>query len=109
MMDGIAGKKSGLLWAVHISVFLLVLLWLFPTVGLFISSFRTADQIATSGWWRAMFPSEQNLTLRTAPPSEQVQEGDLYVISGNLFEEGTEGHDLGLGRVEPRYRRICSR
>ena len=90
MMDGIAGKKSGLLWAVHISVFLLVLLWLFPTVGLFISSFRTADQIATSGWWRAMFPSEQNLTLRTAPPSEQVQEGDLYVISGNLFEEGTE-------------------
>ncbi len=89
-MDGIAGKKSGLIWAVHISVVLLVLLWLFPTVGLFISSFRTADQIATSGWWRAMFPSEQNLTLRTAPPSEQVQEGDLYVIAGNLFDEGTE-------------------
>ena len=37
-----------------------------------------------------MFPSEQNLTLRTAPPSEQVQEGDLFVISGNLFEEGSE-------------------
>ena len=89
-MDGIAGKRSGLIWAVHISVFLLVLLWLFPTVGLFISSFRTADQIATSGWWRAMFPSEQNLTLRTAPPAEQVQEGDLYVIAGNLFDEGTE-------------------
>ena len=89
-MDGIAGKRSGLTWAVHISVFLLVLLWLFPTVGLFISSFRTADQIATSGWWRAMFPSEQNLTLRSAPPSEQVQEGDLYVIAGNLFDEGTE-------------------
>ena len=89
-MDGIAGKKSGLIWAVHISVVLLVLLWLFPTVGLFISSFRTADQIATSGWWRAMFPSEQNLTLRTAPPSEQVQEGDLYVIAGNLFDDGTE-------------------
>ncbi len=89
-MDGIAGKKSGLTWAVHISVLALVLLWLFPTVGLFVSSFRTADQISTSGWWRAMLPSEQNLTLRTGPPSEQVQEGDLYVIEGNLFEEGGE-------------------
>ncbi len=89
-MDGMAGKKPGLVWAVHISVLALVLLWLFPTLGLLISSFRTADQIASSGWWRAMFPSEQNLTLRTAPPSEQVQEGDLFVISGNLFEEGSE-------------------
>ena len=33
MMDGIAGRKSGLIWAVHISVLVLVLLWLFPTVG----------------------------------------------------------------------------
>jgi ABC-type glycerol-3-phosphate transport system permease component len=33
-------------WAVHISVAALVLLWLFPTVGLFVSSFRTADQIS---------------------------------------------------------------
>lgn len=89
-MDGIAGRKSGLTWAVHISVLFLVLLWLFPTVGLFVSSFRTADQISTSGWWRAMFPSEQNHSLRTAPPSEQVQEGDHYVIAGNLFEEGTD-------------------
>ncbi|MEL6644649.1 MAG: carbohydrate ABC transporter permease [Pseudomonadota bacterium] len=86
-MDGIAGKKSGLTWAVHISVVFLVLLWLFPTVGLFVSSFRTADQIAASGWWNALFPSEQNLTLRTDAPDTQVQEGDLYVIEGNLFGE----------------------
>ena len=87
-MDGIAGKRSGLTWAVHISVLALVLLWLFPTVGLFVSSFRTTDQIATSGWWKAAFPSVQNLTLRAKPPSEQVQEGDLWVIEGDLFEDG---------------------
>lgn len=86
-MDGIAGKKSGLTWAVHISVAVLVLLWLFPTVGLFVSSFRTADQIAASGWWKALFPSEQNLTLRAAAPETQVQDGDLFVIEGNLFGE----------------------
>ena len=89
-MDGIAGKKPGLVWAVHISVVLLVLLWLFPTVGLLVSSFRTADQIANSGWWRAMFRTEQNFTLRADPPSEQAQEGDLYVIEGNLFEEDVD-------------------
>ena len=74
-MEGAAGTKSGLVWAVHISVALLVALWLFPTVGLFISSFRTADQIATSGWWSALSTQE-----RQAPPvrvsGEEVQEGD---------------------------------
>ena len=85
-MDNIAGTKSSLNWAVHISVALLVALWLFPTVGLFVSSFRTADQIATSGWWNALFPTEQSLTLRAAGPDAQTREGDLYVIEGNLFE-----------------------
>ena len=85
-MDGIAGQKSGLTWAVHISVAVLVALWLFPTVGLFVSSFRTADQIASSGWWASMFPTEQSVQLRAKAPSEQVQEGDLYVLEGNIFD-----------------------
>ena len=86
----IAGQKSSLSWAVHISVLALVALWLFPTVGLLVSSFRTSDQIATSGWWKAMFPSQQNLTLRTDAPELQVQEGDIYVITGSLFDAGKE-------------------
>ena len=87
-MDNIAGSKSSLTWAVHISVVLLVALWVFPTVGLLVSSFRTGDQIATSGWWKAVFPSVQNLTLRANAPEMQTQEGDLYVIEGTLFEDG---------------------
>ena len=91
-MDNIAGTKSSLNWAVHISVVLLVVLWIFPTVGLFVSSFRTADQISTSGWWKALFPSEQSLTLRSADPDDfAVQQADgTWVVSGNLFEGGTE-------------------
>ena len=87
-MDNIAGSKSSLTWAAHISVVLLVALWVFPTVGLLVSSFRTGDQIATSGWWKAAFPSVQNLTLRANAPEMQTQEGDLYVIEGMLFEDG---------------------
>ena len=90
-MSSIAGSKSGLTWAVHLSVVALVALWLFPTVGLFVSSFRTADQISTSGWWKALFPQEQNLVLRTAAPDAQKQEGALFVISGNLFAEEGQG------------------
>ncbi|MBP1853153.1 carbohydrate ABC transporter permease [Rhizobium halophytocola] len=86
-MANVAGKKSGLVWAVHLSVLVLVILWLTPTLGLFISSFRTADQISASGWWKALFSQEQNMVLRTGDPSTQKQEGDLYVIEGNVFEE----------------------
>lgn len=102
-MDNIAGQKSGLTWAVHISVALLVVIWLFPTVGLFVSSFRTADQIASSGWWASLFPSEQNLTLRAAGPDAQSLEGTLYVIEGNLFDEaGRDQAEIAVWGVSSR-------
>ena len=85
-MDNIAGTKSGLTWAVHIATALLVALWLFPTVGLFVSSFRTADQISGSGWWASLFPAEQNEVLRAADPDEnRVADGDMFTVSGNAF------------------------
>jgi len=68
----------------------MVLLWLFPTVGLFVSSFRTADQISTGGWWNALSSSEQNLTLRTDNPDTQVERDGMFVVEGNLFGEGSE-------------------
>ncbi|WP_282151985.1 carbohydrate ABC transporter permease [Ruegeria atlantica] len=89
-MSDIAGTKPALRWVVHASVLFLVVLWVVPTLGLLISSFRTADQIATSGWWRSLFPSEQNLTLRSAAPETQVLENGMYVIEGNLFDDGTK-------------------
>ena len=52
-MDGMAGRKPGVVIALNLSVVLLVVLWLFPTLGLFVSSFRTGDQITASGWWSA--------------------------------------------------------
>jgi alpha-glucoside transport system permease protein len=82
-----------LTWAVHISVAALVLLWIFPTLGLLVSSFRTTDQIRSSGWWAAMFPAVQNETFRTADPDETrvdlgegrfMVEGNLYVVDGRV-------------------------
>ncbi|AZQ67843.1 carbohydrate ABC transporter permease [Silicimonas algicola] len=84
-MDNVVGRKSGLTWAVHISVALLVMLWLFPTVGLLVSSFRTADQISASGWWASLFPAEQTVQVRTGGADVARQEGGVWIVEGNLF------------------------
>ncbi|MEO1640940.1 MAG: carbohydrate ABC transporter permease [Pseudomonadota bacterium] len=87
-MDGISGQKPAVVWLLNLSVVALVLLWLFPTLGLFVSSFRTGDQITASGWWSAMFPAEQTLQIRAADPDDnRVDLGDgRFIVAGNIFE-----------------------
>ena len=89
-MSSIAGKKSALTWIVHISVLVLVLAWLFPTAGLFVSSFRTADQISSSGWWASLSNSESIVQLRTGGKNEAVQEDSIYIVEGNLLTDNNE-------------------
>lgn len=87
-MDSIAGRKPALTWAVHLSVGLLVLLWVIPTVGLLVSSFRSGDQIVSSGWWDALFTREQQMAPIRIEGQEVTRDG-AFVIEGRLFE--TEG------------------
>ena len=106
-MDAIAGRKPAVVWALNISVVLLVALWLFPTLGLFVSSFRTGDQITASGWWSSLFPAEQTLQLRVADPDDnRIDLGNgRYMVEGNIFDGtgfkgemnawGTSSRDLG--------------
>ena len=89
-MDGVVGTKSTLTWAVHISVAALVLMWLFPTLGLLVSSFRTADQISASGWWASLSTSEQVLQLRTGGRDAAALEDGVFVVGGNLLEDGED-------------------
>jgi alpha-glucoside transport system permease protein len=90
----IAGRSKAGNSLVHAIVFLLVLLWTLPTLGLFISSIRDKDLLSVSGWWTALSASKQNLAGRTAAPDEAVEAEGRYVLSGNLFEEGGVGGQL---------------
>ena len=42
----------------HFAIIFMCLLWLIPTIGLFVSSFRTREDVRTTGWWMA-FTSKQ--------------------------------------------------
>ncbi len=95
-MADIAGQKARLTWAINISVIVLVLLWTIPTFGLLVSSFRDADQIASTGWWEALFPTERNEIFRAKGADAQNLVGDVYQIKGNLFEGG-QGAIIAFG------------
>jgi alpha-glucoside transport system permease protein len=83
-MDSIAGKKPALTWAVHIAVVALVVLWVVPTFGLLVSSFRTTDQITSSGWWQSLATQESQQPAIRIEGEETSRDG-LFVIEGNLY------------------------
>jgi alpha-glucoside transport system permease protein len=44
-------ESKGGSWFVRIAVFVVVILWIVPTLGVLITSFRPESLIDTSGWW----------------------------------------------------------
>ncbi|WP_370074105.1 MULTISPECIES: carbohydrate ABC transporter permease [Salipiger] len=109
-MDNIAGHKSSLSLVTNIAVLCLVVIWLIPTVGLLVSSFRDREQISETGWWAAMFPVESAERMRPEPEGVS-QDGDYYVLEGNVFEAGSgsvsgfglTGRDPGAAEVGQTY------
>ena len=43
-------------FALHGTLVVLMVIWLLPTIGLFVNSFRSSADISGSGWWTALFP-----------------------------------------------------
>ncbi|MBY3083402.1 carbohydrate ABC transporter permease [Rhizobium laguerreae] len=78
---------------VHAAVLLIVIIWLIPTLGIFVSALRDKDQIVVSGWWTAFVGSTQTVAVRLGTPDQQQQEGAAYVIAGNVLE-GQTGREV---------------
>jgi alpha-glucoside transport system permease protein len=60
---------------------LICLVWLIPTFGLFISSFRTRDDILTSGWW-TIFPHREWFTIQITIPSPNLDRDQPMQFDG---------------------------
>ena len=43
----------------HLVVVLLIVIWLIPTIGLLVNSFRPPEALTQSGWWTAIFSPSQ--------------------------------------------------
>lgn len=43
----------------HLALAILVIAWIVPTIGVFVSSFRSREAVRTSGWWTTFLPKEQ--------------------------------------------------
>src|SRR5688572_18344504 len=41
-------------WFVRITIIVVVAIWLIPTVGVLVTSFRPEPLVETSGWWTAL-------------------------------------------------------
>ncbi len=75
-----------------------VILWITPTFGLLISSFRDKDQLAISGWWTSLVTTEVNEIHRTKGNKSQIEEEGIFFIRGNLFDnkEGKKVLSYGI-------------
>lgn len=48
----------------HLTVWVVMAIWLIPTLGLIVNSFRSVADMGNAGWWTALFPPA-NLTLES--------------------------------------------
>ena len=78
---------------------LICLIWLLPTLGVFITSFRQSGNIFTSGWW-TVFPHQADVQSTEIKLGAEVDVNGPITIEGvtHTFEEWREGVILPDGR-----------
>lgn len=82
------------------TLLIVCLLWLVPTFGLFVSSFRTRDDVLTTGWWTVV-PHREWVTTSTVPLPDGDRNGTMDVagVSGTFAT-------LRQGVVTPDGKRV---
>ena len=84
MADRRAGGGRRIRWgrlALHASLAILMIVWLLPTIGMLVNSFRPAADVSRTGWWTALSPTAQFTTENYAHVLAQNGLGQAFVNS----------------------------
>ncbi len=87
---------------VNIALALICLLWTIPTIGLFVSSFRTREDIQETGWWNVLPHREWAIVQEISELPRDVDNDVPFAIPGiegveATFPEWREGVDTPDG------------
>ncbi len=76
------------------------IIWLIPTLGVFITSFRNSQDILTSGWW-TVFPHRESVEVARIVLDRSVNVDGPIQVEGitTTFEELRQGVQLPDGRI----------
>ena len=67
--------------ALHASIVVIIFIWLLPTLGMLVNSFRPASDVASTGWWTALSPTAQFTTDNYVHVFNQNGIGQAFVNS----------------------------
>jgi alpha-glucoside transport system permease protein len=97
-----SGKRQKLLGSLFVNgtLLLLVVMWTIPTLGIFVSSFRNRDDIATSGWWNVLPHREWQPVSEVDPKELGVDPNETMEIEGatGTFDDFREGIETPDGK-----------
>jgi len=90
-----SGKRQKLISSLVVNgaLLLLVIVWTIPTMGIFVSSFRERDEIATSGWWKVFPYRDWKPVQEIDPKAEGLDPDTIMTVEGatGTFEEFRAG------------------
>ncbi len=93
------GQKRRSSFLINGALILICAIWLVPTLGVFITSFRDSQDIFNSGWW-AVFPHKEDKDTGEIILDDTYDVNSIMEIEGvsATFEEWREGVVLPDGR-----------
>src|SRR5512143_1136405 len=99
-MKGAKGQRLLSRLMVNGILLLLVVLWTVPTLGIFVSSWRSRDDIASSGWWQVFPHRDWKLVKEIDVKELGVDPNQVMVIEGitGTFDEFRAGIETPDGK-----------
>ena len=79
-------KKRKGKWIVNLVLGLICFVWLLPTLGLLVSSFRPAADIMQTGWWNAL-PHQEWKTAETIRLSKETDLRQPIEVNGKTYSD----------------------